>query len=94
MKEECAVCCAVYSVIGVVLMLFFGAMFNFGASTMLLIAAKRQWDPVDKANACFRAAIWYGVTLFISVLAKIYFAKSRASEKSGLAGRGVKREAL
>ena len=79
MKENCAVCCAVYSIIGIILLLFFGAMFQRGAVSMVVTSAKHGWDPEEKASACFRGAIVYGVTLFISVMAKIYFAKSEAS---------------
>ena len=82
MKENCAVCCAVYSIIGIVLLLFFGAMFQRGAVSMVVISAKHGWDAQEKANACFRGAIVYGVTLFLSVMAKIYFAK-RAVSVSG-----------
>jgi hypothetical protein len=79
MKENCAVCCAVYSVIGIVLLLFFGAMFQREAISMAVISAKHGWDPKEKAQACFRGALVYGITLFISVVAKIYFAKSAVS---------------
>jgi hypothetical protein len=79
MKENCAVCCAVYSIIGIVLLIFFGFMFQRGAVSMVVISAKHGWDPQEKANACFRGAIVYGVTLFLSVMAKIYFAKSAVS---------------
>ena len=79
MKENCAVCCAVYSIIGIILLLFFGAMFQRSALSLAVASAKNGWDMEEKASACFRGAIVYGVTLFISVMAKIYFAKSEAS---------------
>ena len=77
-KELCANCCAVYSVLGVVLLLFFGAMFQRGAMTFQVTAAKHGWDMQEKATACYTAAILYGVTLFISVMAKMYFGKMAA----------------
>ena len=83
MKEKCAVCCAVYSIIGIILLLFFGAMFQRGAVSMAVLSAKHGWDTQEKANACYRGAAVYGVTLFISVIAKIYFAKSAVSAVSG-----------
>ncbi len=78
-KELCASCCAVYSVLGIVLLLFFGAMFQNGAMTFAVISAKMGWSMEAKASACFTAAIIYGVTLLISVLAKIYLAKAKAT---------------
>ena len=76
-KELCASCCAVYSVLGIVLLLFFGAMFQNKAMTFAVISAKLGWETDDKANACFTAAIMYGVTLFISVISKVYMAKAK-----------------
>lgn len=83
MKEQCAICCAVYSIIGIVLLLFFGAMFQRGAVSMAVTASKHGWDAQAKADACYRGAVVYGVTLFISVMSKIYFAKSAVSKESG-----------
>lgn len=80
-KELCASCCAVYSVLGIVLLLFFGTMFQRGAMTFQVIAAKNEWEMDQKAKACFTAAILYGVTLFISVVSKIYLAKAKASQQ-------------
>ena len=77
-KELCASCCAVYSVLGIVLLLFFGAMFQNRAMTFAVISAKMGWDMDAKASACFSAAIAYFVTLFISVVSKIYLAKAKA----------------
>lgn len=77
-KELCASCCAVYSVLGIVLLLFFGTMFDKKAMTFAIISAKMDWDPHAKASACYTAAIMYGVTLLISVFAKIYLAKAKS----------------
>ena len=78
--ENCATCCAVYSLLGIILLLFFGGMFHNGAMTFQLIAAKNEWDVQEKATACFTAAILYGVTFVISVLSKIYIAKSKKQQ--------------
>jgi hypothetical protein len=78
-KEGCATCCAVYSMFGIVLLLFFGAMFHRRALTFEIMSAKMEWDMDAKANSCFMAAILYGCTLFISVMTKIYVAKSNVS---------------
>lgn len=70
--ETCAMCCAVYSVIGIVLLFFFGGMFQRGSTTFRLMAVKHQWDTDAKAQACYAAAIIYGVTLFISIVVKVF----------------------
>jgi hypothetical protein len=77
-KELCASCCAVYSVLGIVLLLFFGALFQNKAMTFAVISAKHEWHTDQKATACYMAAIFYGVTLLISVLSKVYIAKGKA----------------
>ena len=97
--EGCASCCFVYSSVGVVLLLLFGVMFQRKAMTFAIMSAKMGWDPEEKARACFTAAVLYGATLFISVLTKIYVAKSKASAdfsklsesspRSGVARRGI-----
>ena len=80
----CANCCAVYSILGIVLLLFFGTMFQRKAMSFAIISAKMGWNTEEKAKACFMAAILYGVTLFISVMSKIYIAKSKATAPVGL----------
>ena len=77
MKEGCATCCAIYSVFGVALLLLFGGMFQQGAVTLRLISVKSDWDMNEKANACFRAAIFYGVTFTVSVLSKVYLSRAK-----------------
>lgn len=74
-KEGCATCCAIYSLMGIILLLLFGGMFQQGAVTFRLIAVKQEWDPQQKARACFTGAIMYGVTLVISVISKIYLSR-------------------
>ena len=67
----CATCCAVFSVLGIVLLLFFGGLMQQGSIHLRLIAVKNGWDMQEKARACFAAAGIYGVTLVISVLSRI-----------------------
>lgn len=75
--EGCAMCCSIYSLLGIVLLLLFGGMFQQGAITFELISRKEGWDPKDKAKACFTAAILYGITFGISVLSKLYLSRSK-----------------
>ena len=69
---SCAKCCTIISGLGVVLLVLFGIMFSRGAVTFQLIAIMHGWDPQQKAQACFSAAMIYGVTLFISVVSRAY----------------------
>ena len=78
MGEGCATCCAVYSVLGIALLLLFGGMFSQGAVTLHVIALKNDWSMEQKANACFKAAAIYAVTLGLSVLGKVYYSRQKS----------------
>ena len=82
--EQCASCCSVYSVLGIILLLFFGTMFQRKATSFAIISSKMGWDTEEKAKACFMAAVLYGVTLFVSVMSKIYIGKSKASAQGAV----------
>lgn len=74
--ENCATCCAVYSVLGIVLLLLFGSMFQNGAITFAILSVKHEWEAEQKANACYSAAMMYGATLVISIVAKIVLSRT------------------
>ena len=71
--------CGVLSLLGVILLMLFGSMFQYGAINFELIALLHGWDPQQKARACYSAAIMYGVTLLLSVVARIY--SNRANKR-------------
>lgn len=79
-KEACATCCAVYSVMGIILLGLFGLMFQNGAITFALIALKEGWEADQKAQACFTAAGLYAITLVVSVIAKIVLGRKSREE--------------
>jgi hypothetical protein len=76
-NDCCAACCALYSVFGIVLLLLFGGMFSQGAITLRLISIKNDWDMDQKSSACFKAAIFYGLTLALSVFSSLYSSRAK-----------------
>eukprot|EP00796_Vickermania_ingenoplastis_P013475 gene13475-9283_t len=70
--QSFATCCAVFSVLGVVHLLLFAFMLSHQATSFALMGVDRGWDLDAKAQTCYMGAVLYGITLFVSVLARVY----------------------
>lgn len=70
--KSVASCCAVFSILGVVHLLLFAVMFSSNAMSFALMGVERDWNLQQKSHSCYMAAVYYGITLLISVLAIIY----------------------
>ncbi|EAN93414.1 hypothetical protein C3747_2g275c [Trypanosoma cruzi] len=81
-NDSCPNCCAVLSLMGIVLLLLFGGMFRARAVSFHITSVENGWDIDEKARACFNGAIFYGITLFISVVARIYTRRSQAAKQA------------
>ena len=78
--DSCATCCAVFSLLGIVHLVLFGRMFSAKAISFAIMTVENGWDSEAKAKACYNGAIFYTVTLFLSVLARVYFRRNDAAE--------------
>ncbi|CAG9572502.1 conserved hypothetical protein [Leishmania major strain Friedlin] len=78
--DSCATCCAIFSLLGIVHLVLFGRMFSEKAISFALMAVEHGWDGETKAKACYNGAIIYTVTLFLSVLARVYFRRNDAAK--------------
>ncbi|AIN97297.1 hypothetical protein LPMP_181160 [Leishmania panamensis] len=78
--DSCATCCAVFSLLGIVHLVLFGRMFSEKAISFAIIAVENGWDGEKKAKACYNGAIIYTATLFLSVLARVYFRRNDAAK--------------
>lgn len=67
-------------VLGIVLLLLFGAMFDRGAVSFQLLVIENGWDASQKAQACYHGAIGYGALLVASVASRIYRARAAAGQ--------------
>ena len=81
----CQLCCTIFSSVGVVLLLMFGAMFKYRNISLVVggMMQTKAWDLDEKAKACFFAAGIYAA--FVVVCGTfVYRKKSVAvSEKKG-----------
>jgi hypothetical protein len=80
-KAACATCCAIYSVMGIILLGLFGLMFQKGAISFAILAVKSDWEAEQKAQACFTAAGLYAITLVVSIVAKIVLSRKTDDEE-------------
>ncbi|KEG15149.1 hypothetical protein DQ04_00171130 [Trypanosoma grayi] len=80
--DSCSTCCAVFSILGIVHLLLFGGMFRSRAVSFHITSVENGWDIDEKARACFNGAIFYGLTLFVSVVARIYIRRSAAAKQA------------
>lgn len=48
-------------------------MFSSHAASFALMSVERGWSMEQKAHCCYMAAVIYGITLLLSVLARAYF---------------------
>lgn len=78
--QSFASCWAVFSLIGVVHLLLFARMFSSNAVSFALMSAERDWNMEQKAHSCYMAAVIYGITLVLSVLARAYFKRQAISD--------------
>lgn len=78
--DSCATCCAIFSLLGIVHLVLFGRMFSEKAISFALMTVEHGWDGETKAKACYNGAIIYTVTLFLSVLARVYFRRNDAAK--------------
>lgn len=78
--DSCATCCAVFSLLGIVHLVLFGRMFSAKAISFAIMTVENGWDSDDKAKVCYNGAIIYTVTLFLSVLARVYFRRNDAAK--------------
>lgn len=74
--ESVASCCAVFSILGVVHLLLFARMFSSKATSFALMGVERDWNLQQKSHSCYMAAVFYGIALLLSVLAKIYLKRN------------------
>lgn len=82
--QSFATCCAVFSLLGVVHLLLFARMMSSKAVSFALMGVERDWNLEEKANCCYAAATLYGVTLLLSVLARVYL-RRQGIERAGAA---------
>lgn len=80
--DGCATVCAVFSLLGIVLLLLFGRMFSGSAISFAIFAVENGWEADKKASACYNGAIIYTVTLLLSVLARVYFRRNDAAKEA------------
>ncbi|ORC92710.1 uncharacterized protein TM35_000034630 [Trypanosoma theileri] len=80
--DSCSTCCAVLSILGIIHLVLFGGMFQARAISFHIVSVENGWNIDEKARACFNGAIFYGITLFISVLARIYARRSDAARQA------------
>ncbi|KAG5481085.1 hypothetical protein LSCM1_06763 [Leishmania martiniquensis] len=78
--DSCATCCAIFSLLGIVHLVLFGRMFSEKAVSFAIMSVENGWDGEEKAKACYNGAIIYTVTLFLSVLARVYFRRNDAAK--------------
>lgn len=78
--DSCATCCAVFSLLGIVHLVLFGRMFSAEAISFAIMSVENGWETDAKAKACYNGAIIYTVTLFLSVLARVYFRRNDAAK--------------
>ncbi|RNF25791.1 uncharacterized protein Tco025E_02002 [Trypanosoma conorhini] len=92
-SDSCPNCCAVLSLLGIVHLLLFGGMFRARAVSFHITSVENGWDIDEKARACFNGAIFYGVTLFVSVAARIYTRRSQAAREALLEAERLRERA-
>ena len=68
-SHPCAVCCTVFSAIGLVLCTLFGFLFQQRNISLQVVATRAvpPWDTQKKAQSCFIAAGIYGVIFLLSM---------------------------
>ncbi|ESL10550.1 hypothetical protein TRSC58_01717 [Trypanosoma rangeli SC58] len=81
-SDSCPNCCAVLSLMGIVHLILFGGMFSVRAVSFHITSVENGWDIDEKARACFNGAIFYGITLFLSVVARIYTRRGQAARQA------------
>lgn len=80
MSATCATCCAVFSLLGIIHLVLFGQMFGNNAVSFAIMSVESGWDTAAKAKCCYNGAIIYAITLFVSVLARVYLRRNEAAK--------------